>query len=200
MPTGKQSASVILSVVTILLAVIAGIAIPLASGGALRDEAPGWTPPPGRTATSPARDVAMPTRTPPARLTTAPVPTDLSPSATRTITPVATAVPPEPTATPTPAASPTATATQPPTLTPTPTPTPAAPSARVLAEPVNLRSGPGTDFPPLGIARLGEVYALLGRSADGEWYQVCCVRNAPAWINAGLVATEGMTETLPIVP
>lgn len=200
MTTGKQSASLILSLVTILLAVIAGVAIPLASGGVLRDETPDWTPPPSRTATSTVHIAARPTRTLSGRVTLAPEPTNRPPSATSAITQAAVTVPPEPPATPTPTAFPTPTATERPTPTPSPTSTPAAPTARVLAEPVNLRSGPGTDFPPLGIARLGEAYTLQGRSADGEWYQVCCVRDAPAWINAGLIATEGITETLPIVP
>lgn len=200
MTTGKQSASLILSLVTILLAVIAGVAIPLASGGGLREEALAWTPPPSRTATSTAHMAARATPTLPPRLTATSEPTHLPPPATPAITPVVATVPSEPTATLTPTALPTPTATEQPTPTPSPTFTPAAPIARVIAEPVNLRSGPGTDFPPLGIARLGEVYTLQGRSADGGWYQICCVRDAPAWISASLIATEGITETLPILP
>lgn len=200
MTTGKQSASLILSLVTILLAAIAGVVIPLASGGAPWDTALGWTPPPSRTATSSVRGAAIPTHTPPTRLAAMPMSTDPPLSATPTSIPITATALPEPIATPRPTASPTLTATEAPTPTQAPTSTPAAPTARVLVEPVNLRSGPGTGFPPLGIARLGEVYVLRGRSADGEWYQVCCVRAAPAWINAGLIATEGITETLPIVP
>ncbi len=202
MPTGKQSASLILSLATILLAAVAGIVIPLASGSVPQETALGWTPPPSRTATSFTRSAAVPTRTLPARWSATPQPTTPVPTVTPTMTPVVVAASPEPAATPALTVPSTPTAAAPPTSTPQPTPTatPAAPRARVLAEPVNLRAGPGTDFPPLGIARLGDVYVLQGRSADGEWYQVCCVRAAPAWINASLIATEGITDTLPVIP
>lgn len=195
MRPGERPISLILSFVTILLALVIGIAIPIASGGEMRDLVSSWTPPPTRTATPTLRAFTPPTLAPLASPTAAPQPTAALPTATPTVTPTQSVTP---TATPSPPATFAPTAS--PTPSVTPTATPAGPTARMLAEPVNLRSGPGTDFAPLGIARLGEVYALRGRNADGTWYQVCCVRGATAWVSATLVSTEGITDTLPIVP
>ena len=115
-------------------------------------------------------------------------------------------VPAEPTtavkSTDIPAQAPTATseptATMAPTHTPLPTtiPTPTATSTPVApyvvaSKTVNLRSGPGTNYPAVGSASAGKRYEITGRSPDGAWFEICCVNNAPAWVAKSVVTMGG---------
>ncbi len=64
---------------------------------------------------------------------------------------------------------------------PTATPTPlveAAPTpfVQVQTDSLNVRLGPGTDFPIVGQIDAGGQLALLGRNEAGDWLVVCCVR------------------------
>lgn len=103
-------------------------------------------------------------------------PTALPPiTPTNTSTDTPTATPTEkasPTVTPTPsateAATPTPTATE--TVTPTATPTPK--SAFTVNQPVvNVREGPGTNYPVIGTLRQGESYEITGRNDASDWWQ-----------------------------
>ena len=79
------------------------------------------------------------------------------------------------------------------TLLPTPTPTPNTPvPARVITA-ANLRQGPSTEFPIVGGAVEGQEILLVGRNADGSWYQL----QSGAWIFAQLV--ENAPPDLPVV-
>lgn len=94
---------------------------------------------------------------------------------------------PSPTPTPTPTATPTATPTPTPTPTSTPTPTP-VPHVRVrldLVQRVNVRSGPGMDFPVIAQAAPGARFTLVGE--EGGWTQVCCVGDVRGWIRSDLL-------------
>lgn len=200
MPSGAKPVSLILSIATILLALIAGFVIPILSGGGLTQEVSPWTPPPsvGATALRPAPATATAAATTPSN----PTP-EVAPTAT-----------PKPTATPEPEPTPTAipTATSQPTTPPTPTPEPSATTAAVtttatagpivtiLADWLNMRAGPGTTYTVLTVAAAGKTYELIGRSADDTWYQVCCVQAAPAWVSATAVSVEGAIDTTPIIP
>lgn len=106
-----------------------------------------------------------------------------------------------PTATPEP---PTATP-EPPTPTPEPpTPTPEPPTATpepkpevVISNPrVNVRSGPGPNFPVLGQVLQGQRLAIVGRDPDGQWWQICCFEGQTGWLAAEVVAAEGPLETV----
>jgi len=81
-----------------------------------------------------------------------------------------------------------------PTAIPAPTPERAKPQARVTNDSVNLRSGPGTGYPITGQARQGDALPISARSADGTWWQVCCVNGQSAWVSAQVVAAEGDTS------
>lgn len=131
---------------------------------------------------------------------------------TPTPTPTATATRTRqpPTATSTPSAVPTATAvrtspptaTRPPTKTPRPSPTPtsALPLAMVEADRLNVRVGPGLDFAVLAVALGGDRFTIEGRSGDGAWWRVCCLRGGQrGWMAADFVRTEGDTANLPVV-
>lgn len=81
----------------------------------------------------------------------------------------------EPTLTPIPEATAT------PTLAPTATPSPTA-YIQVDSGLVALRTGPGVQFPLL--AQLGPSIpvAVIGRSEDGSWLQICCISGETVWV------------------
>ena len=89
----------------------------------------------------------------------------------------------EPTSTPVPTETPLPTDTPPPTIMPKPTAT-AAPTATdtpaapyvTASKAANLRSGPGTNYPLVGSAVAGKQYEITGRSPDGAWPGICCIR------------------------
>ena len=74
-----------------------------------------------------------------------------------------------------------------------PTPEPGDPTATVTARKgVNVRTGPGLNFPVLGIAPFGSTLEVVGVSADGTWWVV----NVPAapqgngWVSEEFVQVE----------
>jgi endonuclease YncB( thermonuclease family) len=72
-------------------------------------------------------------------------------------------------------------------------PTETRPAPPVAIEEANLRAGPGTEYERVGSAAPGEVVALVGRNAAGDWYQL----TTGAWIAAFLI--EGAPAGLPVV-
>lgn len=73
------------------------------------------------------------------------------------------------------------------------------PAGTVNTALVNVRSGPSTSYSVVAQAPLGTVFTIIGRNAAGDWFQVCCINNAPGWIYAPLLTVEGSTAGLPIV-
>jgi hypothetical protein len=99
-------------------------------------------------------------------------------------------------------------AAQPPTSTPVatatpkpkpirpvlPTPTPTAPTARsapssvtgpvleVLIDGVNLRSGPGREFPVIGSAKIGQQFIINGQAENCAWLRIGDGNGARGWI------------------
>ncbi|MCE7980363.1 MAG: SH3 domain-containing protein [Caldilinea sp. CFX5] len=96
-------------------------------------------------------------------------------------------------------------------VTPTPAPTAvmlptiasASPAFLVQQPLANLRGGPGTEYPILGVTHAGNRYPITGRSE--EWWQVT-VNGGVAWMHSALGVTEGdavtvsAISTLPAVP
>ena len=95
-----------------------------------------------------------------------------------------------------------------PTITPIPSPadaqTPLVPSPTVtqLSYPVarltadmNLRSGPGIDFPIVGAAAAGNTFRITGRIPADDWWQIEAVAGT-AWVYALFVQVEGPIESL----
>jgi hypothetical protein len=92
-----------------------------------------------------------------------------------------------PTATPIPPPSPTA------TLTPFPTPTmpgstPTAdsvkPRAEVITSGLNVRTGPGLNYPTIGTVSTGDQLKVTGISPAGDWLQVVIDETTPGWVSA----------------
>ena len=101
-----------------------------------------------------------------------------------------------PLATPTHTATATATPTLAPTSTATQTPTP---FARVGAGLVNLRTGPGIDYPLA--AQLGPdvPVAIVGQNPEGTWFQICCVNGDSVWVAKNHVEAVNDTRNVVLV-
>lgn len=79
----------------------------------------------------------------------------------------------QPTQTPvaTDTAEPSPTATSSPTPLPTNTAQPGLPLATASTD-LNVRQGPGVNYPILGLLRSGQTAEITGRNADGQWWQI----------------------------
>ncbi len=89
---------------------------------------------------------------------------------------------PTPTATATPTASPTPTESP----TPTATPTPDSPTVTMTRQ-MNVRAGPGTNYPIVGQAAPGSQYPISGKNPAGGWWQII-YGGQYAWVYSPLVA------------
>lgn len=70
--------------------------------------------------------------------------------------------------------------------------------AIVNAPLVNLRQGPSTDSEIVAMVERGAEYDVVGRSADDEWWQVCCEGDQVVWIARELVDTDGPVDAAPV--
>ncbi len=82
-----------------------------------------------------------------------------------------------------------------------PTPAPSMPAGTVIApDGVNIRSGPGTNYPIIGFAPNGTTGTLIGRSNDDQWW-AAGAPNLPggvAWVAAAYVQATN-ADGLPII-
>jgi hypothetical protein len=62
----------------------------------------------------------------------------------------------------------------------------------------NLRGGPGTAFSVVGQIAAGDRFRVIGKNADGTWWQIEGADDSPAWVLASLVETEGPIESLAV--
>ncbi|QLQ08335.1 MAG: SH3 domain-containing protein [Anaerolineae bacterium] len=83
-------------------------------------------------------------------------------------------------------------------MPPTPIPEPAA-KAVVNTATMNVRSGPGTNYPITGRATRGTTFDITGRNAAGDWWQVCCVNSQNGWVVGRLVNISGNTSGVEVV-
>jgi heat shock protein HslJ len=82
-----------------------------------------------------------------------------------------------------------------------PEPEAAAPRGQVLApQGLNVRSGPGVNFPIIGMARNGAEGEIVGRSSDGRWWAavVPFAPNGVGWVSADFVLASN-TENVPVI-
>ncbi len=83
------------------------------------------------------------------------------------------------------------------TYTPTPTHAP-GPKGRATTG-VNLRAGPGTDYPKVGGLKEGESVEVLDRTSDGEWYRVRLPDEQLVWVAADYIAVESKIDVIPTI-
>lgn len=93
-------------------------------------------------------------------------------------------------------------AQQPTVDVPTVTGTPSGPIAIVYSDPeeqINVRSGPGTDYPRVGVLLNRQEVPAIGRTPAGDWVQVVYagVDEGVAWVYSPLLRIIG--DELPIV-
>jgi len=108
-----------------------------------------------------------------------------------TLPPTVTALPP--TSTP----QPQATAT----FTSTPAPTTPPEAQLQTSTGVNVRTGPGTGYPLAGALAGGQVLKPLGRSPDGNWWQIIYPVNSGSvgWVSGSYVVPNDTALSLPVV-
>ncbi len=83
-----------------------------------------------------------------------------------------------------------------------PEPEPTVPTGRITGAPqgVNVRSGPGVNFPIIGLAQNGDEGEIVGRSADNRWW-AAAVPSAPegiGWVSADFVIATN-TQDVPVI-
>ena len=90
--------------------------------------------------------------------------------------------------------------TEPPAIV-LPTQLPSGPTVTAL-EAINVRSGPGTDYPIYGVAPAGSVGEVIGVSEDGGWWVIklptTIAASGQGWVSAEFVQAENIGEP-PIV-
>jgi uncharacterized protein YraI len=83
-----------------------------------------------------------------------------------------------------------------------PAPPPADGPAATATEYVNVRTGPGSSYPILGVAAPGATAEVSGKSADGAWWQVKIPAQYSSsefgWVSASYVTTQN-TDNVPEV-
>jgi len=83
-----------------------------------------------------------------------------------------------------------------PALTPTPTDTPATPYLIVDTPQLNLRTGPGTTYPIIGVAHTGARFSVIGKDHSNQWWQIVD-NGTPAWVHGYYVVAHGV-ERVPV--
>lgn len=118
------------------------------------------------------------------------------PTATATWTPAPTATgTPEPTVTPAEATAPPAVLSE-----PSATPTAELPQAIVDVDILNVRAGPGVEYPIVAEAERGRQFDIIGRDGSANWLLVCCFDNqAQGWLFTESVITIGNIGAAPTV-
>ena len=72
------------------------------------------------------------------------------------------------------------------------------PKAVITSDYVYARRGPGTNFDVIQFVMRGEEYAIVGKSADGSWWRICCIRDNPAWVTVEFADTTGPVDSVPV--
>jgi len=64
---------------------------------------------------------------------------------------------------------------------------------------VSLRSGPGVEYPLVAQLGPGIPVALIGRTPEGTWYQICCVNGASLWVASTHVKVHNDQNSVALV-
>ncbi len=80
-----------------------------------------------------------------------------------------------------------------------PTPAPGVASLTATTN-VNIRSGPGSDYPIIGILGIGESAEVIGVSADGQWWAIKSPdpNHEAGWVADQYVVTQN-TDDVPVI-
>ncbi len=74
------------------------------------------------------------------------------------------------------------------------------PTATVNTGALNVRSGPGPNFPVVTVVYNGDTVTLLGRNADGSWVLIRTQSSVQGWVNSNMLLISVPINSLPVVP
>ncbi len=74
------------------------------------------------------------------------------------------------------------------------------PGITVLAELVNVRSGPGLSYSIIGVAARDAQHTVVGQDLSGLWWQLCCFDDQVGWILAETAQFAGIAADVPAIP
>lgn len=82
---------------------------------------------------------------------------------------------------------------------PTQTPAPSSGVTGLVTAEINIRYGPGVDYPRVGVARAGEVFDILSWHTQFPWVQIRypAAPNGLAWVAIDLLTIQGNVYNLP---
>ena len=72
------------------------------------------------------------------------------------------------------------------------------PVARITNNEVNVRQGPGTTYPTVGVLNFGDEAIIMGRNEDSSWWAIS-FGGGTAWIFAALTDVQDDVSQLPLV-
>ena len=72
------------------------------------------------------------------------------------------------------------------------------PKIQVSSASVNVRSGPGTQYTKIGLAKPGTTAVITGKIEDATWYQID-FEGSSAWVSASVVQVHGVTDNIETV-
>jgi len=78
---------------------------------------------------------------------------------------------------------------------------PGAPWAAITAGVLNIRRGPGTDYPAIGQLKQNDVVEIVGKNADSSWLQIVYPTGTVGrgWIAASYAQVRGSPAFIPVV-
>jgi hypothetical protein len=146
------------------------------------------------TITSTYTPIAPPS--PPAAYSTPYIYTSYTPTVPPSVIPMVTWTP-----IPTPTNAPTATPSATPTVVWTSTPTKMLPQAMVVVSALNVRSGPGVEYPVIDVASAGKVFDVVGTIPCRNWLQVITADGGFGWISnkPAYISVFGSMDSIPLV-
>lgn len=87
------------------------------------------------------------------------------------------------------------------TFTATATPVPLSPVTNpqvVAASALNVRSGPGTDYPIIAALQQSEIANITGKNNSGDWWEIGLANGQIGWVFGSLVTTAGDTSAVAV--
>ena len=85
-----------------------------------------------------------------------------------------------------------------PTLEPTATEAPSEPRAVVTHETLNIRAGPGTGYPKVGVLQQGDEVKATGRNGAGTWLAITTADGTEGWVYADYTSLDTAIESLSV--
>jgi hypothetical protein len=78
---------------------------------------------------------------------------------------------------------------------------PGAPWAAITAGVLNIRRGPGTNYPVIGQLKQNDVVEISGKNADSSWLQIVYPTGTigRGWISASYAQVRGSPVSIPVV-